>query len=51
MEVCGPGRHRKPKVKFLGLEAVTSALLVATLVYLDLAPKVRWDHINYYDAT
>jgi len=31
----------------LGAEAVTFLLLTATLVYLDVAPELRWDHVNY----
>jgi hypothetical protein len=31
----------------LGLEAVTSLLLVATLVYLDVAPELSWRYVNY----
>ena len=34
-------------VHLLGLESVTSLLLVATLVYLDFAGDLSWDHVNY----
>ncbi len=34
-------------VRQLGLEAVSSLLLVATLVYLDFAPQIAWEHVNY----
>lgn len=34
-------------VDILGLESVTSLLLVATLVYLEFAPQIRWRHVNY----
>lgn len=33
------GRHMQ-----LGTEAVTFLMLTATLVYLDVAPQIRWDH-------
>jgi hypothetical protein len=36
-----------PSVRQLGLEAVSSLLLVATLVCLDFAPQIAWDHVNY----
>lgn len=35
------------QVRQLGLEAVTFLLLVTTSVYLDLAPEIAWDHVNY----
>ena len=31
----------------LGLESLTSLMLVTTLVYLDVAPEVSWAHVNY----
>lgn len=34
-------------VHLLGLESITSLLLVATLVYLDVAPELAWDHVCY----
>ncbi|MGC4821771.1 hypothetical protein ACLQ27_30225 [Micromonospora sp. DT63] len=35
------------QVRQVGVEAVTFLLLVTTLVYLDFAPEIAWDHINY----
>lgn len=37
-------------VTLFGLESVTSALLVATLVYLNFAATIRWKHVNYQDS-
>ena len=34
-------------VRQIGLEAITFLILVTTLVYLDLAPEIAWDHVNY----
>lgn len=31
----------------IGLEAVSNLVLVSTLVYLDFAPDLTWDHVNY----
>jgi hypothetical protein len=31
----------------LGLEAISSLLLVTTLVYLDFAPELAWRYVNY----
>ncbi len=31
----------------LGLEALTYLVLVSTLVYLDFAAELDWDHANY----
>jgi hypothetical protein len=31
----------------IGLEALSYLLLVSTLVYLEHAPHLRWDHVNY----
>lgn len=31
----------------LGLEEVSSLMLTATLVYLDVAPRVSWNHVNF----
>lgn len=31
----------------VGLEAMTSLLLVATLVYLDVAPELSWRYVNF----
>jgi hypothetical protein len=31
----------------LGLEALSYLVLVSTLVYLDYAPELEWDHANY----
>ncbi len=31
----------------LGLEALTSLVLTATLVYLEFAPDLNWEHANY----
>lgn len=31
----------------IGLEAVTSLLLTATLIYFEFAPELRWHHVNY----
>lgn len=35
------------QVRQVGVEAITFLLLVTTLVYLDFAPEIAWDHINY----
>jgi hypothetical protein len=35
------------RVRQVGLEAITFLVLVTTLVYLDLAPEIAWDHVNY----
>lgn len=42
-----PDVHRPTIVRQLGLEALSSLLLTATLVYLDLAPQIAWNHVNY----
>lgn len=31
----------------IGLEALSNLVLVSTLVYLDFAPDLTWDHVNY----
>jgi len=36
-----------PDPHVLGLESLTSLVLVATLVYLEFAPELAWHHINY----
>jgi hypothetical protein len=36
-------------VHLVGLEAMTSLLLVATLVYLDLVPELAWRYVNFQD--
>ncbi|MCS5521206.1 DUF4365 domain-containing protein [Curtobacterium flaccumfaciens pv. oortii] len=33
--------------RFIGLEALTGLVLVATLVYLDYAPELHFDYVNY----
>lgn len=33
--------------RFIGLEAITNLVLVATLVYLDFAPRLRFDYVNF----
>ena len=33
--------------RFIGLEAITNLVLVATLVYLDFAPQLRFDYVNF----
>ena len=38
---------RPDVVHHLGLEALSYLLLVATLVYLDHAPNIGWDHVSY----
>jgi len=38
---------RSGGVTLIGLEAVTSLLLVATLIYLDVAPELSWRYVNY----
>jgi hypothetical protein len=35
------------QVRQIGLEAITFLVLVTTLVYLDLAPEIAWDHVSY----
>ncbi|MEU8180142.1 DUF4365 domain-containing protein [Micromonospora sp. NPDC049044] len=35
------------QVRQAGVEAITFLLLVTTLVYLDFAPEISWDHINF----
>ena len=35
------------QVRQVGFEAITFLVLVTTLVYLDLAPTIAWDHVNY----
>jgi hypothetical protein len=42
-----PDAHRPTTVRQLELEAVSSLLLTATLVYLDFAPQIAWNHVNY----
>jgi len=40
------------QVRQIGLEAITFLVLVTTLVYLDLAPEIAWDHVSYlHDLT
>ncbi|NQX14994.1 DUF4365 domain-containing protein [Rathayibacter sp. VKM Ac-2857] len=41
MDGCHPGSHQ------LGLEALSYLVLTATLVYVELAPDLDWDHANY----
>jgi hypothetical protein len=40
-------RDAYAQVRQVGLEAITFLVLVTTLVYLDLAPELAWDHVNY----
>jgi hypothetical protein len=40
-------RDAYTQVRHLGLEAITFLVLVTTPVYLDLAPEISWDHVNY----
>jgi len=42
-----PGIVGAAPERFIGLEAITNLVLVATLVYLDFAPQLRFDHVNY----
>jgi hypothetical protein len=42
-----PDAHRPTTVRQLGLKALSSLLLTATLVYLDFAPQIAWNHVNY----
>lgn len=42
------GAYRQPsRAHLLGLESITSLLLVATLVYLEFAPELSWGHASY----
>ena len=45
VQACCPSEERT-HVELVGLEAVTSLLLVATLVYLDVAPELDWRYVN-----
>ncbi len=38
---------RARPVRMIGLEALTSMVLVATLIYLDFAPELSWRYVNY----
>jgi hypothetical protein len=38
---------RAGPIRMIGLEALTSMVLVATLVYLDFAPDLSWRYVNY----
>jgi hypothetical protein len=40
-------RDTYAQVRQIGLEAITFLVLVTTLVYLDLAPEIAWDHVSY----
>jgi len=40
-------RDAYAQVRQVGLEAITFLVLVTTFVYLDLAPELAWDHVNY----
>ena len=40
-------RDAYAQVRQVGLEAITFLVLVTTLVYLDLAPELAWEHVNY----
>jgi hypothetical protein len=40
-------RDTYAQVRQAGLEAITYLILVTTLVYLDLAPELAWDHVHY----
>lgn len=40
-------RETYTQVRQIGLEAITFLVLVTTLVYLDLAPEIAWDHVSY----
>ena len=31
----------------IGLESLSYLILVSTLVYLEHAPQLHWDHVNY----
>ncbi|HVF03206.1 MAG TPA: hypothetical protein VNA20_00055 [Frankiaceae bacterium] len=31
----------------IGLDALSSLVLLAPLVYMDFAPELTWDHVNY----
>jgi hypothetical protein len=46
-DVCAEESFRRFRV--MGLESITSLLLVATLIYLEVAPELTWDHVNYLD--
>jgi hypothetical protein len=36
-----------PFARHIGLEALSSLVLVAPLVYMDFAPELAWEHVNY----
>lgn len=36
-----------PFAQHIGLEALSSLVLVTPLVYMDFAPELAWDHVNY----
>ena len=40
-------RDAYAQVRQVGLEAITFLILITTLVYLDLAPELAWDHVTY----
>ena len=40
-------RDAYAQVRRVGLEAITFLVLVTTLVYLDLAQELAWEHVNY----
>ena len=40
-------RDAYTQARQVGLEAITFLVLVTTLVYLDLAPEIAWDHVSY----
>jgi hypothetical protein len=42
-------RHHHEGWRQLGLEALSYLVLTSTLVYLDYAPDLDWDHANYLD--
>jgi hypothetical protein len=46
LEETGMGRHHGGW-RQIGLEALSYLVLVSTLVYLDFAPDLEWDHANY----
>jgi len=42
-----PAESRPATTKHIGREALTSLLLVTTLVYLEFSDRLRWDHVNF----
>lgn len=42
-----PAGSRPATTKHIGREALTSLLLVTTLVYLEYSDRLRWDHVNF----